>query len=321
MKPKSRGRSGPVDVVTGGAGFIGSHVAEALLGLGRGVRVIDDLSAGDRANVPEGAEFLEGDLLDLAPLALGGADVVYHLAAVPSVPHSIERPLESHRSNVEATLAVLAEAERAGVRRVVFASSSAVYGDAPGLPRRERQDPAPRSPYAVGKLCGEHYARYWAGTGRLETVSLRFFNVYGPRQDPRSPYAAVIPLFLERLHAGEPLVVFGDGHQTRDFTCVSDVARGMTTAGLISRLPGPCYNVASGRPVSVLELAETLARRIGRPLNVRHAPPRPGDVSHSWADTSAARRELGFEAKVPLEDGLGWTVEWFRRRSGVAAGR
>ena len=311
----------PMDVVTGGAGFIGSHLAVMLLEKGRKVRIVDDLSTGHRANVPTGAEFLKGDVTDLATRAVRGAEVVYHLAAIPSVPYSIQNPLNSHRSTVETTVAILAAAERAGVRRVVFASSSAVYGDTPGLPRREGDETRAASPYAVGKLCGEMYARYWALRGSLETVSTRFFNVFGPRQDPRSPYAAVIPLFLERLLAGRPLEIFGDGLQTRDFTFVKDVALGLIAAGSANRPASACYNIASGRQTPVIDLARTISREAGEPLRIEHRPPRSGDVCHSWADVSLARRELGFSPTVTLEDGLRSTWEWFKlkRRIGVVA--
>lgn len=311
----------PIDVVTGGAGFIGSHLAEMLLQKGRKVRVVDDLSTGHRAHVPAGAEFLEGDVTDLASRAVRGAEVVYHLAAIPSVPYSIQNPLNSHRSTVETTVAILAAAERARVRRVVFASSSAVYADTPGRPRREEDETRALSPYAVGKLCGELYARYWALRGSLETVSTRFFNVFGPRQDPRSPYAAVIPLFLERLRAGRPLEIFGDGRQTRDFTFVKDVALGLIAAGSTTRPASSCYNIASGRQTPVLELAGTIAREAGKPLHLEHLPPRPGDIRHSWADVSRARRELGFSASISLEDGLRSTLDWFKpkERIGVVA--
>jgi UDP-glucose 4-epimerase len=304
----------PIDVVTGGAGFIGSHLAEMLLEKGRRVRVVDDLSTGHRTNVPAGAEFLEGDVTDLAARAVRDADVVYHLAAIPSVPYSIQNPLDSHRSTVETTVAILAAAERARVRRVVFASSSAVYGDTPGLPRCEENETRALSPYAVGKLCGEMYARYWALKGSLETVSTRFFNVFGPRQDPRSPYAAVIPLFLERLRHDRPLEIFGDGRQTRDFTFVKDVALGLIAAGSAARPASSCYNIASGRQTPVLDLARAIAKEAGTPLRVEHLPPRPGDICHSWADVSRARRELGFSATISLEDGLRSTLAWFKPR-------
>jgi UDP-glucose 4-epimerase len=301
-----------LDVVTGGAGFIGSHLVEALLAAGRRVRVADDFSTGRRANVPAGAELVEGDVNAAAAEAVRGAELVYHLAALPSVPRSVERPLESHRATAQGAVAVLAAAERAGVRRVVFASSSSVYGDTPSLPKREDAPPRPLSPYAVAKLSGELFARSWAAHTALETVSLRFFNVYGPRQDPDSPYAAVIPIFIRRLLARRPLPVHGDGRQTRDFTFVADVVRGLRAAGTAPGVSGRVYNLAGGRPASLETLAETLASLLGVPAEREFLPPRPGDIRDSWADVSAARRDLGFEAETSLRDGLRATVEWFR---------
>jgi len=305
--------SGGIPVVTGGAGFIGSSLVRALLQEGRPVRVVDDFSTGRRENLPGGIELLEGDVGRIAPEAVRGADVVYHLAAIPSVPRSVERPLDTYRAGEEATLALLEAAARAGVRRVVYASSSSVYGDTPELPKREDMPPRPLSPYAVTKLSGELYARAWADRTRLETVSLRFFNVYGPRQDPDSPYAAVIPIFLRRLREGRPLPVYGDGNQTRDFTFVGDVVRGIILAGTVPGVSGRVYNLAGGRPVSVATLAETLARLLGRRAEVEHLPPRPGDIRDSWADVAAARRDLGFAAATPIEEGLRVTVSWFLR--------
>jgi UDP-glucose 4-epimerase len=303
--------SAALDVVTGGAGFIGSHLAEALLSQGRRVRVVDDLSTGRRALVPAAAEFLEGDVNELAPRAVAGADTVYHLAALPSVPRSVERPLESHRATAGGTLSVLAAAVRAGVRRVVLASSSSVYGDTPVLPKREEMPPRPLSPYAAAKLAAELYARSWAALTALETVALRFFNVYGPRQDPDSPYAAVIPLFIRALRSGRPMPVNGDGRQTRDFTFVGDVVLGIIAAGRAPGVSGRIYNVAGGRPVSVLELGDALARLLGVPPLREFRPPRAGDVRESFADGAAARRDLGFEVGTPLEEGLLRTLEWF----------
>jgi UDP-glucose 4-epimerase len=294
----------PLDVVTGGAGFIGSHLAEALLAAGRRVRVVDDLSTGRRERVPAGAELLEADVNDAADAAVRGAEVVYHLAALPSVPRSVERPLESHRATARGTMAILEAAARAGVRRVVFASSSSVYGDTPTLPKREDMPPRPLSPYAVAKLAGEMYARAFAALGRVETVCLRFFNVYGPRQDPDSPYAAVIPTFLRRAREGRPFPVHGDGLQTRDFTFVGDVVRGILAAGRTPGVSGRVYNIAAGRPISVRDLAREVARILGAPDAVEVLPPRPGDIRDSWADVSAARRDLGFAARVSLEEGL-----------------
>jgi len=301
-----------LDVVTGGAGFIGSHLAEALLLRGRRVRVVDDFSTGKRGNAPAGAELVEGDVNAVAKEAVRGADVVYHLAALPSVPRSVERPLESHRATAQATLAVLQASERAGVRRVVFASSSSVYGDTPTLPKREDMPPRPLSPYAVAKLCGEAYARSWAEHTKLETVSVRFFNVYGPRQDPDSPYAAVIPIFIGRLLGDRPLPIDGDGLQTRDFTFVGDVVLGILAAAAAPGVSGRVYNLAGGRPASLLALADALASLLGVRAGKDFRPPRPGDIRDSWADVSAARRDLGFEARTSLEEGLRATVEWSR---------
>ena len=297
-----------ISVVTGGAGFIGSHLVEALRREGRRVRVVDNLSTGRRALAAGGTELLEGDVNDVAEPAVRGADVVYHLAALPSVPRSVESPLESHRATAEGTLAILRAAERAGVRRVVYASSSSVYGDTPVLPKREDMPPRPLSPYAAAKLSGELHARRWGTQTRLETVSLRFFNVYGPRQDPDSPYAAVIPIFAGCLRAGRPMPVNGDGGQTRDFTFVGDVIRGIVAAGAAPGVSGRIYNIAGGRPVSVKEMGEALARILGVPARMEQRPPRAGDIRDSFADVEAARRDLGFEARVPLDEGLRATV-------------
>jgi UDP-glucose 4-epimerase len=304
--------SGGLDLVTGGAGFIGSHLARALLAAGRRVRVLDDLSTGRRANLAEGVEFIEGEAAATAGRAVEGVEVVYHLAAIPSVPRSVERPLESYRANVTATRAVLDAAARAGVRRLVFASSSSVYGDAATLPKREDLPPNPLSPYAVAKLAGELYVRAAAAHSPLETVSLRFFNVYGPRQDPDSPYAAVIPIFLRRLREGRPLPVTGDGAQTRDFTFVGDVVQGIIGAAGATGVSGRVYNLAGGRAITVRELAETLARLAGARVEIEFVPPRPGDIRDSWADVSAARGDLGFEARTSLEDGLRRTLDGSR---------
>ncbi len=295
-------------VVTGGGGFIGSHLARALLAKGRAVRVVDDFSTGRRPLVPPGVELLEGDVNAVADAAVRGAELVFHLAALPSVPRSVERPVESHRATASGTLSILAAAERAGVRRVVLASSSSVYGDTPTLPKREDMSPDPLSPYAAAKLAAELYCRSWAAHSRLETVALRFFNVYGPGQDPSSAYAAVIPIFIDRLRAGKPMPVDGDGLQTRDFIYVADVAQALIAAGDAPGLSGRVFNVAGGRPTSILEMGRTLAELLGRPAAFEFRPPRAGDVRDSYADAAAARAAFGFEAPTSLRDGLKATL-------------
>ncbi len=299
------------DVVTGGAGFIGSHLTQTLLSRGRRVRVVDNFVTGRRGILPAGADLVEGDVNDVAAEAFRGASVVYHLAALPSVPRSVEKPLESHQATARGTLAALAAAESAGVKRLVFASSSSVYGDTPTLPKHERMPPQPLSPYAAAKLAGEMYVASWAGRGKLEAVSCRFFNVYGPRQDPDSPYAAVIPIFLRRLKEGKPMSVYGDGGQTRDFTFVLDVVDGLIRAGTTPGVSGRIYNLAGGRPVSVLEMGKALARICGKPADFEFRPPRAGDIRDSFAAVDAAKRDLGFTAGIPLEEGLRRTVPEF----------
>jgi UDP-glucose 4-epimerase len=299
------------DVVTGGAGFIGSHLADTLRARGRRVRIVDNFSTGRRALLAKDADLVEGDVNDVAAAAFQGASTVYHLAALPSVPRSVKMPLESHHATARGTLAALAAAERGGVKRFVFASSSSVYGDTPTLPKHERMPPNPLSPYAAAKLAGEFYTTSWSGRGGLETVSCRFFNVYGPRQDPDSPYAAVIPIFLRKLREGKPMTVYGDGGQTRDFTFVLDVVDGLIGAAAAAGVSGRVYNLAGGRPVTVLDMGKTLARLSGKPATFEHLPPRPGDIRDSFADAAAARRDLGFAAAVPLEEGLRRTLEWF----------
>jgi UDP-glucose 4-epimerase len=299
-------------VVTGGAGFIGSHLAETLLGQGRKVRIVDDFSTGTSANVPTGAEVLEGDVVENAEEAVRGADVIYHLAGIPSVPWSDAEPFGSHRAMAESTVALLQAGERADVRRLVLASSCAVYGDGSGLPKREDQKPAPLSPYALAKVVSELYAEHWACRRSFETVSLRFSNVYGPRQDPLSPYAAAIPIFVRCLLEGQKISIFGNGSQTRDFIFVGDVVRGLIAAGTAPGLSGRIFNLATGHAISVLELVRTLARIVGAPGEMEFVPERPGDIHHSWADVSAAHRDLGFAPGTSLEAGLRETVRWLK---------
>jgi len=299
-------------VVTGGAGFIGSHLSAALRDRGARVRVVDDLRTGRREWVPDGAEFLQADVVEAAAEAVRDAGLVFHLAAVPSVPWSVENPLESHRTTARSTLEVLAAAEKAGVRRVVFASSSAVYGDTPDLPKREDTPARPLSPYAAAKLAGELYAVSWAAHTRLETVSLRFFNVFGPRQSPDSPYAPVIPKFIECLRAGRPMPVYGDGRQTRDFVYVEDVVRRLLAAAEAPGISGRVYNVADGRPRAILDVGRAVASVLGVEPRFEFLPPRRGDARESWADVTAMRRDLGAES-TPFEEGLRRTGEGFAR--------
>ena len=297
-------------MVTGGAGFIGHHLTRELLERGRRVRVVDDFSTGRRERVNPRAELLEGDVNDVADAAVKDAEVIYHLGALPSVPRSIEKPLESHRASASSTLALLAAAERAGARRLVLASSSSVYGNTATLPKREDMPPAPLSPYAAAKLAAELYCAGWAG--KLETVALRFFNVYGPGQDPTSAYAAVIPIFISSLLAGRPMPVNGDGGQTRDFTFVGDLVKGIADAGDVPGLSRKVYNVAGGAPVSVLEMGRALAELLGRPADFDFRPPREGDVRDSFADATAARRDFGFECPTSLRTGLRLTLGSYR---------
>jgi nucleoside-diphosphate-sugar epimerase len=306
-------------LVTGGAGFIGSHLVDALVARGARVRVVDNLVTGRRENLApllaRGAiEFLEGDLADLevARRAMDGVEIVLHQAAIPSVPRSVNDPIASNRANVDATLNVLVAARDAGVRRVVYAASSSAYGDTPTLPKHEAMPPAPRSPYALQKLVGEQYMTLFATLYGLETVSLRYFNVFGPRQDPSSPYSGVISLFIRALLEGRPPVVYGDGEQTRDFTYVANVVDGVLRACEAPGVSGAVINLATGGRISLNALLDALRAITGARVAARHAPPRPGDVRDSQADISRARELLGYEPIVPFEEGLRLTVEWYR---------
>ncbi len=297
-----------VQLVTGGAGFIGSHLVEVLVARGERVRVLDNLATGRLENlsaVKDSVEFIQGDLRDrvVVSQAMKGVEVVFHHAALASVPLSVEDPLTTHEVNATGTLNVLLAARDAGVRRVVYASSSSVYGDGPQLPKREEMEPDPCSPYAVSKLAGEHLCRaFWPVYG-LSTVSLRYFNVFGPRQDSDSPYAAVIPKFVECLNAGERLPVYGDGKQTRDFIPVSSVVEVNMQAATRDEIDGEVFNVGSGKPVSLLDLISLLGEVSGREPRIRFLPERLGDVRESWADIEKARRMLDI-APGPLHEGL-----------------
>jgi nucleoside-diphosphate-sugar epimerase len=308
-------------LVTGGAGFIGSHLVEALLEAGHSVRVLDNFSTGRRANLASVRKEIEvhrGDCADrrAARRASVGIDVVFHEAAVPSVTLSVKDPAGAFRANASATLEMLLAARAAGVGRFVYAGSSSIYGDRPGLPKGESSIPAPLSPYAVGKLTGEHLVRVFCGLYGLEGVTLRYFNVYGARQDASSPYSGVISLFASAMLAGTMPLIYGDGRQSRDFTHVSDVVRANLLALRAPRLNGEMLNIATGRPTTLRELLRIVAAETGRRAVARHAPARPGDIRHSVADVRAARRLLGYRPRMDIATGLRSTIDWYRRAAG-----
>ena len=313
----------PRYLVTGGAGFIGSHVVDALAARGAAVRVVDDLSTGRRDNLsghPD-VELIVADLADrrVAGAAVDGVECAIHLAAMPSVPGSVRDPRRARRANVDATRALLLAARDAGVRRVVLASSASVYGDSAALPSREALRPAPRSPYAHHKLAGERCAASLNRLEGLETVALRLFNVFGPRQMPRSECSGVVSRFTAALLAGRPGTIHGDGGQTRDFTYVTDVARAVLMACAAPAASGRIINIARGESLSVNALYAMLQRIVGVSVGARRAGPRPGDVRHSRADVSLARDLLGFAPVVPVEEGLRRTVAWQREQAGRGA--
>jgi UDP-glucose 4-epimerase len=299
-------------LVTGGAGFIGAHLVDGLLDRGHAVRVLDDLFSGSRDDVSSAAEVTVGSVVDedAVRAAVDGMDVVFHLAAHRSVPRSIDHPLATDLANVHGTMTVLTAARDAGVRRVVYASSSSVYGATDQFPTPESAPTRPRSPYAVSKLAGELYCRVFTEVFGLETTALRYFNVYGPRQPPGSQYAGVIPLFIDAIRNDGALVVHGDGKQSRDFTYVQDAVTATLAAADAPSAPGRVYNVAGGDPHSLLELLEILGRLLGVQPQPEHVGERPGDVRQTWADPAAARRDLGFSCAVSFEDGLRKTVDW-----------
>ncbi|HMG44746.1 MAG TPA: SDR family oxidoreductase [Acidimicrobiales bacterium] len=305
-------------LVTGGAGFIGSHLVDALVERGDDVVVLDNLATGRAENVTRDAKFVEGDVSqpDDVMEAIAGCDVVFHQAALGSVPRSVARPLDTDRANVHGTLTVLAAAREAGVQRVVLASSSSVYGGASQVPTPEDLQLMPRSPYAVSKLTGEHYSRVAWELHSLQTVCLRYFNVFGPRQRPDSEYAAVIPRFIDSLLNGLPPEVHGDGLQARDFTFVSDAVQANLCAAEAppEACAGKAYNVAHGSPHSLLDLLAVLKAELGVDLEPVHVGSRPGDVRLSHADVSAAQRDLGYVPVVSFEEGLVKTLDWFRSR-------
>jgi UDP-N-acetylglucosamine/UDP-N-acetyl-alpha-D-glucosaminouronate 4-epimerase len=310
----------PLFLVTGGAGFIGSHLAARLLAEGATARVLDNFSSGSLANLPVAEasagrlEIIRGDIRDLAAVerAAAGVTAIFHQAAMRSVPRSVADPLGANDNNVTGTLQVFEAARRTGVRRVVYASSSSVYGDRPELPKREDQAPAPISPYAVSKVAGEQYGQVWHRLYGVETVGLRYFNVFGPRQDPTSEYAAVIPKFILWALRNEPLEVHGDGRQSRDFTYIDNVVDANLLAARAPDVGGHVFNVGCGERTSLLEIAERLEKILGRPIARRHAPSRAGDVPHTLADVGKGKRLLGYTPLVGFDEGLARTVQYFR---------
>jgi len=307
-----------IALVTGGAGFIGSHIAAALVAQGARVRVIDDLSTGHLENLSEiggDVDFVRGNLNDHDVLsrALEGVELVFHEAAIPSVPRSVENPRETHEACVEATFNLLSAAKERGVRRLVYAASSSAYGDQPTLPKVETMLPEPLSPYAVAKLVGEYYCQVFTRTYGLETVCLRYFNVFGPRQDPGSQYSGVISRFIAALSSGASPVIFGDGEQSRDFTYIANAVDANVRAAETTRGVGEVINVANGERLTLNKLIEVLKQITKRPdAQVEYREPRTGDVRHSLADITRARELLGYEPRVGLEEGLSKTIEWWR---------
>ena len=303
-------------LVTGGAGFIGSHIVQRIVAMGESVRVFDDFSSGKRENLcglENKVEVIFGDLLDegVVRKAMEGVEVVFHQAALRSVPFSVENPALVNRVNVEGTVNVLIAARDARVRRVVYASSSSVYGDSLELPKSEHSLPKPVSPYAVSKLAGEYYCRVFSQLYGLETVSLRYFNVYGPRQDPTSQYAAVIPRFIHWSLRGEPLEVHGDGLQSRDFTYIDNVVAANLLAAQCSDGIGEAFNVGQGSAHNLLDLANLLQDILGMKLRLLHTSSRPGDVRHTLADISKAERCLGYKPHISFEEGIVRTARYF----------
>ena len=305
-------------LVTGGAGFIGSNLVEHLLDHSVPVRVLDNFSTGKRENLAhhlDEIDLIEGDLADLETVrrAMEGVEAVLHQAALPSVPRSVSDPLASNEANVLGTLHVLLAARDAGARRVVYASSSSIYGDQePEQAKVESMKPQPISPYGVAKLAAENYCRVFYQVYGLETVALRYFNVFGPRQDPASHYAAVVPRFITAMLRGEPPTVYGDGEQTRDFTYIADVVHANMLALEAEDAPGEVLNVARHRPHSVNELVATLNQLLDANIEAQHTDPRSGDILHSMADIERARTKLGYSPQVSFAEGLSRTIEWFR---------
>ena len=307
-----------IALITGGAGFIGSHIASALAASGARVRIIDDLSTGYRHNIeeiPGDVDFVEGSVADETTLkrAIKDVELVFHEAAIPSVPRSVENPRQTHIASVDSTFSLLLAAKENKVRRVVYAASSSAYGDQPTLPKVETMLPEPLSPYAVAKLVGEHYCQVFTRVYGLETVSLRYFNVFGPRQDPSSQYSGVISRFISALLGNETPVIYGDGEQSRDFTYIDNVVDANLKAADSAKAVGQVINIANGERISLNQLLMELQDLTGKTdVTADYQPPRAGDVKHSLADISRARELLGFEPKVDLRQGLSLTIDWWK---------
>lgn len=308
-------------LVTGGAGFIGSHIATALVERGDRVRVLDNLCTGHLSNlnhIADSVEFIEGDVADpeVVAGAVDGVDVVFHQAALASVPRSVEKPLDTNHACVTGTLNMLDQARRGGVRRLVYAASSSAYGDQLASSKRETDLPMPISPYGVAKLAGEYYCQAFTATYGFETVAIRYFNVFGPRQDPDSPYSAVIPLFITALLSGKSPTIYGDGGQSRDFTFIDNVVHGNLLAADAAGAAGRVFNVANGRQVTLLEMLSKLQTLLGTEIEPRFAEPRPGDIRESLADISLARKLLEYEPQVDFDTGLERSIEYYREMVG-----
>ena len=305
-------------LVTGGAGFIGSHIVTRLVEEGHRVRVLDNLCAGtlnNLAHLRDGFEFVRGDVSDASVVrqAIDGVEIVFHQAALASVPLSVKDPIAVHTACVTGTVTVLDAARQAGVRRVVYAGSSSAYGNDPVMPKRESQLPQMLSPYAAAKLAGELYCEAFAACYPLETVRLRYFNIFGERQDPASPYSAVIPLFVAAVLEGRRPTIFGDGSQSRDFTYVGNVVHANLLASRAVGVSGKVYNVACGHSLTVIDLLRSICERLNVPFDPIFAPPRAGDVKDSWADISATERELGYQPQVGLTEGLQRTIDYYAK--------
>jgi len=307
-----------IALVTGGAGFIGSHIASALTKDGARVRVLDDLSTGHRENIDEiggDVDFIQGSVADedLLNKVLEDVELVFHEAAIPSVPRSVEAPRQTHIASVDGTFSLLVAARDRGVRRVVYAASSSAYGDQPTLPKSEEMRPDPLSPYAVAKLVGEYYCRAFTRVYGLETVSLRYFNVFGPRQDPGSQYSGVVSRFISVLLSNERPVIYGDGEQSRDFTYIDNVVFANLSAASAKEASGKVINVANGQRITLNQLLAELKELMGKQdVTAEYLEPRVGDVRHSLADITMARELLGYESKVDLREGLQRTIDWFK---------